>query len=216
MDNFTLAHFVLFPSISIFLLFSLCVPPFPSLVPILLILSGSFSVWCIFFFLQTVLGVELRSSRVNLSWRWRNSGTSAASDVEPATWSSPESISASECEKENKKKHLKPYNSHDSLRKDTQTENMSCCVYFWWNKLHFFHIQFLFRLAKLCIWYNTVASFICSVLQGWSAILWGRLPRSVRGEMWDLQQIHQWKGSGGENRTAWNQNQNVLQYAAYT
>ena len=52
------------------------------------------------FFFQTVLGVETRSSRVSPSWRWRSSGTSAASDVGRATWSSQESTSASELRKE--------------------------------------------------------------------------------------------------------------------
>lgn len=52
------------------------------------------------FFFQTVLGVETRSSRVSPSWRWRSSGTSAASDVGRATWSSQESTSASELREE--------------------------------------------------------------------------------------------------------------------
>lgn len=98
MYNYTSAHFVLlssfhsFPS-TLHFLFSLGVS-FP--LPVSLFLFHTLSV-----FLQTVPGVELRSSRVNLSWRWRNSGTSAASDVGPATWSSPESTSASECVKSN-------------------------------------------------------------------------------------------------------------------
>lgn len=53
--------------------------------------------------LQTVPAVELRSSRDSLSWRWRNSGTSAASDAGPATWFSLENTSASECVKGGKK-----------------------------------------------------------------------------------------------------------------
>lgn len=52
-------------------------------------------------FVQTVRDVEQRSSKVSLSWRWRSNGTSAASDVKRATWSSPESTSASEHEKMN-------------------------------------------------------------------------------------------------------------------
>ncbi len=78
MHNYTLAH---------------CI--FLSLLPFSLVLF-SFSLSCTAL-LQTVLGVEMRSSRVSLSWRWRSSGTSAASDVRPATWSSQESTSASEC-----------------------------------------------------------------------------------------------------------------------
>lgn len=41
----------------------------------------------------------MKSSRASLFWRWRNSGMSAASDVRPAAWSSPENTSASECVK---------------------------------------------------------------------------------------------------------------------
>lgn len=51
----------------------------------------------VFLFFQTVLGVEQKSNRVSLSWHWRNSGTSAASDVGRATWFSRGNTSASEC-----------------------------------------------------------------------------------------------------------------------
>lgn len=120
---------------------------------------------------KTVLGVELRLSRDSLFWHWRNNGTSAASDVEPATWSSLESTSASECEH----KH-----------KDSQ-----------WG------VSYLQKASKqtYCTSHPAAVWFLLSTLQGWSAILWGRLPRPVRGEMWDLQQIHQRKSSGGEKRT---------------
>ena len=56
--------------------------------------------------------------------------------------------------------------------------------------------------CKLCVSHTTAFFFflfLFSLSQGWSAILWGGLPRPVRGEMWDVQQIHQRKGSGGEN-----------------
>lgn len=48
--------------------------------------------------------------------------------------------------------------------------------------------------------YNKLQHFLIyfPMLQGRSAILWSWLPRPVWGEMWDLQQIHQWTGSGGE------------------
>lgn len=73
---------------------------FLSVFPLLLLPPFfSFYLALSLFFLQTVLDVGPRSSRVSLYWRWRNSGTSVASDVGPATWCSPESISASECGK---------------------------------------------------------------------------------------------------------------------
>lgn len=47
---------------------------------------------------------------------------------------------------------------------------------------------------------DTLHSFGLFLWQGWSSVLWGRLPCPVWGEMRDLQQIHQWKGSGGETK----------------
>lgn len=82
MCNYTLAHFIF-----------LRLPPLSPLLPLLPFLIHAPSP------LQTALAAETRSSRVSPSWRWRSSGTSAASDVRPATWSSQESTSASECVK---------------------------------------------------------------------------------------------------------------------
>ncbi len=148
--------------------------------------------------LQTALGVETRSSRVSLSWRWRSSGTSAASDVGPATWSSQESTSASEC--------VKRETFHSiwfaCLTQKRRKLKLTCLVQFSPSSFSPDSLNFASDTLQQFFFYF-------SILQGWSAILWGRLPRPVWGEMWDLQQIHQWKGSGGENGTRF-QHETVL------
>lgn len=94
MYSYNLAHYVSL-CLCLYLSLSLCIlHPFLSF-------TLTFGLASSVFLPQTVLDVELRSSRVSLSWRWRNSGMSAASDVGPATWSLPENTSASECMKEN-------------------------------------------------------------------------------------------------------------------
>lgn len=91
-----------------FLLFLSAYFPRPLSFPILLFPSLPHTLPHIL--LQTVLGVETRSSRVSLSWRWRNSGTSVASGVGPATWPSQESTSASECVKKETNKNTEKHN----------------------------------------------------------------------------------------------------------
>lgn len=108
---------------------------FLSLLP--LFIPSFFSLLCSILF-QTVLGVEMRSSRVSLSSRWRNSGTSVASGVEPVTWSLQESTSASECVQREKKEEHNIY-KHFVFWKDTNA--------------HAFHVWFLCRWAKLCFWH---------------------------------------------------------------
>lgn len=121
MYNYTFAHSIslclcfYLSYISSFLSFSLN----PSLHPFIFWSRSFFflahsTLLFFFLFLQTVLDAEPRSSRVSLCWRWRNSGTSAASDVGPATWFSPESTSASEWVKGEK-----------NIKRNTTSQSMS-------------------------------------------------------------------------------------------
>lgn len=203
MYNYTSAHFVFLllflPLSTTFPLVSVCIFAFSRLFfPILL------SVWTLL--LQTVQGVETRSSRVSLSWRWRNSGTSAASDVRPATWSSQESTSASESVRRKQTQRNKTLqsvrlwcliqtwhaNTHAGFFMSSFSPDMLNCAFNWADSSSFVFILYVAGME-----YHTVRQ-ITTPSTGWNVR--PAADTSVEGFWrWEWDQISTWDGVNGDS-----------------